>query len=78
MKNEMDVMRMDERQRLCWLLANRATLLIVGLIWIGMIGWELLHERIPYFLIIMVPVFALARLALYQVYARRNPIAAER
>ena len=78
MKNEMDVMKMDERQRLCWLLANRATLLIVGLIWIGMIVWELLHQRVPYFLVIMVPVFALARLALYHVYARRKAIAAQR
>jgi hypothetical protein len=77
-KNEMDVMKMDERQRLCWLMANRATLLIVGLIWIGMIVWEVLHERIPYFLIVMVPVIALARLAMYLVYARRNAIAPQR
>ena len=73
MKTEMDAMRMDERQRLCWLMANRATLMIVGLVWIGMIVFESLSDnRIPYFLIIMVPVFGLIRFLAYKMYARRG------
>ena len=72
MKSEMDVMRMDERQRLHWLMANRALLLIVGLVWLGLIGWELAQGRRPLFLIIMVPVFALVRAVLYRYYAARG------
>lgn len=75
MRSEMDVMKMDERMRLCWLLANRMTLVVVGLVWLGMIAWELLHDRVSYFLIAMVPVFALIRLGLYQMYAHRNTAA---
>ena len=75
MKNEMDVMRMDERMRLCWLLANRMTLVIVGLVWLGMIAWDLIHGRVSYFLIAMVPAFALVRLGFYLLYARRSPVA---
>ena len=70
MTNEMDVMQMDERQRKAWLLANRATLFIVGAVWIGMIVWELGHQRVPYFLTAMVPAFALIRLAFYRRYIR--------
>jgi hypothetical protein len=62
---------MDERQRLCWLLANRVTLMIVGLVWLGMVVWHLIDNRIPYFLIIMVPVFALIRFTMYRVYAAK-------
>ena len=71
MKSEMDVLSMDERQRLCWLLANRVTLMIVGLVWLGMIVWNLIDNRIPYFLIIMVPVFALVRFIMYHVYVSK-------
>lgn len=72
MKNEMDVLKMDERQRLYWLLANRATLMIVGLVWIGMIAYETAQRHvIPYFLIIMVPVFGWIRFMVYKYYARR-------
>ena len=69
MKTEMDVMNMDERQRLAWLLANRATLVLVGITWIGMIAWELLQVNTPWFLIVMVPAFALARFVCYKLYA---------
>jgi hypothetical protein len=73
MKNEMDVLKMDERQRLYWMMANRFTLIIVGLVWIGMIAHEALsYHRVPYFLIVMVPVFALIRLLAYKIYARRG------
>jgi len=72
MVTEMDVLKMDERQRVCWLLANRAILMIIGVVWIGMIFWQLLHHSIPYFLIIMVPVFALGRLLLYLYYSRKT------
>jgi hypothetical protein len=70
MKNEMDLMRMDERQRLSWLRANRATLMLVGVVWLALIAWEYAQERTPAFLIVMVPVFAAARLAFYWFYAR--------
>lgn len=72
MKTEMDVMRMDERQRLCWLLANRLTLMVVGVVWIGMIALEIVNNRMPYFLIAMVPVFALIRFLTYLVYFKRG------
>jgi len=73
MINEMDVLGMDERQRSAWLLANRATVMAVGLAWIGMIVWELAHDRSPIFLIAMVPVFALFRFGLYAYYLRATP-----
>ena len=72
MKTEMDLMRMDERQRSAWLLANRATLMVVGLTWLGMIAWELAHRRTPLFLLAMVPAFALLRLLLYLLYSHRG------
>ena len=53
MKSEMDILKMDERQRQCWLLANRALIFIIGTLWLGMIGYELLQQNIPYFLIQM-------------------------
>jgi len=70
MTTEMDLMRMDERQRGAWLMANRATVIAVGLTWLGMIVWELAHDRSPVFLVVMVPVFALFRVALYLHYLR--------
>jgi predicted anti-sigma-YlaC factor YlaD len=66
MKNEMDIVDMDERQRLAWLRANRLTLICVGIVWIGMIVRELLSGGAPYFMIVMVPVFALLRFLLYR------------
>jgi hypothetical protein len=73
MKNEMDVLNLDERQKLYWLMANRVTLIIVGLVWIGMIIYEATSRHIiPYFLIAMVPVFGLVRLLFYKYYARRG------
>jgi hypothetical protein len=71
MRNEMDLMNMDERQRLAWFMANRGTVIAVGAVWIGMIGWELTHGRVPTFLLIMVPVFALFRAGLYHLYSSR-------
>ena len=68
MKNEMDALGMDERQRWCWLLANRGTLIFVGICWLGMIGHELTQDRTPWFLIAMVPVFAVTRFLLYLYY----------
>jgi hypothetical protein len=70
MKDEMDLMRMDERQRLAWLRANRATLVLVGVVWLVLIAWEYAQGRTPAFLVVMVPVFAAARLAFYWFYAR--------
>ncbi len=72
MKTEMDLMQMDERQRLSWLRANRVVLMIVGVIWICMIGWELLHQRTPWFMIVAVPVLALTRLTLYKFFIRQE------
>ena len=72
MKSEMDALGMDERQRTNWLLANRATLILVGLVWIGMIISDFAQGRTPWFLIVMVPVFALARYAFYMGYAKKS------
>lgn len=77
MKNEMDLLRMDERQRLAWFMANRGTVIAVGAVWIGMIGWELTHGRVPAFLLIMVPVFALLRAGLYFHYSSRSFVGTE-
>jgi hypothetical protein len=68
MTSEMDVLNMDERQRTSWLLANRVTLMVVGVIWLGMIAWDLAHARVPTFLIAMVPVIAVVRFVTYQYY----------
>jgi len=70
MSTEMDLLRMDERQREAWLMANRATVIAVGLTWLGMIVWELAHDRLPLFLVAMVPAFALFRAAAYLAYLR--------
>ena len=70
MKSEMDVMKLDERQRGAWLLANRATLFVVGAVWIGMIVEQMLAGRPSFFMLAMVPVFALVRFAFYRYYAR--------
>ena len=67
----MDVLGMDERQRICWLYANRAVLFIVGIVWLCIIGWELMHQRVPYFMIVMVPVFAVIRFIAFILYAKR-------
>jgi hypothetical protein len=72
MKNEMDWMELDERQRSAWYRANRATLMIVGVVWLGMIARELAAGRTPVFLLAMVPVFAALRFALYRWYARTD------
>jgi hypothetical protein len=67
----MDVMRLDERQRVAWLLANRMTLMAVGLTWLGMIGWEAAGRSLSLvFLIAMVPAFALLRAGSYLYYTR--------
>ena len=68
MANEMDLFNMDERQRLAWLMANRGTVIAVGVAWIGMIIWELAEGRTPLFLIAMVPVFALLRVGLFLLF----------
>lgn len=70
MKNEMDIMSMDERQRYSWLQANRLTLFLVGAVWIGLIVRELIRGGTPYFMIGMVPVFAGIRFLLYRYFIR--------
>jgi hypothetical protein len=70
MATEMDLLRMDERQRTAWLRANRLTLWVVAMVWLGMIGWELAAGRTPAFLMAMVPVFALVRFGAYRWYQR--------
>ncbi len=72
MTTEMDVLHMNEWQRVAWLRANRALLMTVGMIWLGMIGWEIAHGRVPWFLIAMVPAFALLRVGFYLWYMRRG------
>jgi hypothetical protein len=75
MRNEMDLMNMDERQRLAWFMANRGTVIAVGAVWLGMIGWELTHGRVPTFLLIMVPVIAALRAGLYFFYSSKSLVA---
>jgi len=70
-KTEMDLVRMDERQRLCWLKANRVTIMIIGIVWLSIIGWELLQGRTPLFMMVMVPVFGLIRFLTYKHYVGR-------
>lgn len=70
MRNEMDALGMDERERWCWLLANRGTLIFVGICWLGMIVHQLTQDHTPWFLIAMVPVFAATRFLLYVHYRR--------
>lgn len=71
-KSEMDMMQMDERERQCWLYANRATLFLVGLVWIGMAGWQFLQDKTPLFLLVMIPIFALVRFGFYRLYKARR------
>jgi hypothetical protein len=80
MKTEMDLLQFDERQRLAWLLANRGTVIAVGMTWIGLIVWELTQDRVPLFMIAMVPVFALFRVGLFFYYcsASGEPVAPPR
>lgn len=70
MKNEMKILRMTDRERICWLRANRVTLLVVGVVWIGMIAHQLSAGKSPWFLITMVPIFAILRLAAYKYYKK--------
>lgn len=70
MKDRIGNQQRNEHRHLAWLRANRATLIVVGLCWLGMIGWELVQHRTPVFLIAMVPVFALVRLAFFHRYKK--------
>ena len=72
MKNEMDALRMDEFQRQCWLRANRSTLMLVGLIWLGMIAWEVAHGKMPWFLVMTVPTIAFVRSLFYFLYMKKG------
>jgi hypothetical protein len=74
MISEMNLMRMDERQRFHWLRANRATLMVVGVVWLLMIAFELTEGRTPGFLIVMVPIFAGIRFGFYYYYARDREV----
>jgi hypothetical protein len=66
----MDLMKLDEGQRLAWLRANRVTLILVGFIWLGMIGWELWQGRRPIFLAAALPVIAGFRWLAFRYYQR--------
>lgn len=48
--------------------------MVVGVVWLLMIGWELLEGRMPRLLILMVPVFAAVRFGLYWFYARDRDV----
>jgi hypothetical protein len=72
LKTEMDAMNFDERQRFCWLAANRVTPVIVELVWIGLIARDIINHETPWFMIAMVPVFAFIRFAAYRIYLRRK------
>lgn len=70
MKNEMDVLRMTEPERICWLKANRVTLMAVGVVWVGMVIQQLSSGNRPWFLIAMIPTFALLRFTAYVYYRK--------
>ena len=70
MRSEMDIMKMTTLQKFYWLRASRATLILVGIVWIGMIVQQLSRGQRPWFLIVMVPVFALFRLVAYSYYQK--------
>lgn len=70
MKSEMDILKMTEPERICWLRANRVTLLVVGVVWVLMIFQQLLKGNTPWFLIVMVPIFALLRFSAYRYYKK--------
>jgi hypothetical protein len=53
-------------------MANRATLQMVGICWIGRLAWEVGQGRQPWFLAAMIPVFAAYRWAAYRRYRRRG------
>ncbi len=72
MVTEMDILKMNDQQRIAWLLANRLTLIFVGLTWLGMIVSELIQGNIPEFLLLMIPVFAIFRFLSYRRY-RQSP-----
>jgi hypothetical protein len=74
MKSEMDLMRMDERQQFHWLRANRATLMVVGVVWFLMIAFEISEDRTPGFLLVMVPIFAGIRFGFFYYYARNREV----
>ncbi|UCH84775.1 MAG: hypothetical protein JSW50_03525 [Candidatus Latescibacterota bacterium] len=78
MKNEMDLMKMDGPERYAWLRANRLTLITVGLVWIGMIAARINEGVTPWFLIAMVPVFAMIRFAAFLYIKRSRQTAAAR
>lgn len=68
MKNEMELLGMTGVERLCWLRANRTTLMLVGLVWIGMIVERLIAGTFPLFLIVALFVFAAIRFGLYRFF----------
>jgi F0F1-type ATP synthase assembly protein I len=49
---------------------NSSDELLVGLVWLGMIGWQLGHGTTPWFLIVMVPVVGVFRYLTYLHYQR--------
>jgi hypothetical protein len=55
MKTESYLLKFDGRQRWCWLSADRATLIIVGSLWLALIVRVLLTQRTPYELILVSP-----------------------
>ena len=71
MKNEMDLLKIKEPERLCWLKANRVTLLFVGVVWIGIIIQQFLSGNPPWFFVAMVPIFALFRFIAYHYFKRK-------
>lgn len=70
--NEMTLLRMDPGQRHAWLMANRATLMTVGVLLLAWIAAELLAGRTPVAAIVLIPLIALIRWGFYRHY-RRHP-----
>jgi hypothetical protein len=72
MKTEMDVLKMDERQKLCWLMANRAIIFVIFIAWAGIIIRDFLQGRNPIVMIILIPVLALIRFLFYLYYSKKT------
>jgi hypothetical protein len=72
MRDETEVAETTGSRQQAWHRANTLTLIVVGVVWIGMIVHRLSLGEMPSFLIAMVPAFALIRFLAYLHYKLRS------
>jgi len=58
-------------EQLAWLQADRLTLLLFAVVWVGMIVASLLLDRTPWFLLAMLALLALVRYVAFHYFHRR-------